>query len=457
MAGLFSQIKSGKKEIFRRAYIKRMTGSGAYESDWYEITKHIKKWGKISRAVDSSIIGRFKFNSLKLVVNNQEGLFNEETDTNSLWLGYASRQRTLVKLEAGFVDVQKRADGIWVRDEWQNSIWGSDYWDNANWDDTPIIFKGIISGNMLLTSSKNEIALNVMPLNEVFRQFPARNLSGLTGSQTASDIITLIRDQTDVNGAYIFRPFFENTTTGWDIDATTEIYANLNTSGAQDIREITVWEAIERLAQAENHVAYIALDGQFRFKSRAASSTAGFEFHGAGSFNRQYGHTIKKIDEFGPNFNKYYSRVEVKWVDADTLTSFEVVEATLTVSGASSSWVLGIRTFKIENSWIPTADVANTLATAIFNDYSALKREMRLATSFVPYLEVMDIVNVTYDSSGFKPNSNWDQRNWAPGSTELIWDDSGGDSLKLTNEEFAILSIDIDLDNLQCNFILRET
>lgn len=443
-----------------------MQGTGLFEDDWLEITDDIKKWGKIKVSIDAIRLNKFQFSPLVVTVSNDDGRYNPEDNESSLWYGYMQQQRTLFKVECGLIDQTLSSDGIWINNFYPDSSrWDESYFDgSAEWDsDGDAAFTGIINGDIPLTDN-NEVTFNVAPLTQVFRDFAARNISGLDASITASRFMTLLRDQTDGAGSYIFRPFFGDTTTNWDISTTTVQYANLNTNTAKDIREMNAWDAIEKLAEAENHVAYISRDGVFKFRPRDANtSTVAFEFFGGvGVHDTTYGHTIKKIYSYGKRMSKFYSRIQVKHTDLDTTTSFEVREATLTVSGDSAAWNLGQKTLSIENFWIPTSTVAQTIASSLFNDYSAVKNEIEFSTTLVPHLDILDRISITYDASPTNYINLWDQNNWADTAAaavtgeELVFDPSTGEAIKLTADEFKFQSIEIDLDRLECRFSARE-
>lgn len=417
-------------------------------------------------AIDAIRLNRLQFSALTLVVSNESGRYNPEDNEASLWFGYLQQQRTLVKIEVGFLQQVRNDDGTWVNIEFPGeSVWDEAYWDlGSEWDDpAPIAFKGVINGDIVLTDS-NEITLNVSPLLQVFRDFSARNLTGLDSSMTASRFMTLLRDQTDGSGNFVFRPFFDDTTSAWDIATTTVTYSNLNTNTAKDIRAMNVWEVVEKLAESENHVAFISRDGTFRFRPRDANTAAAaFEFFGGpGVYDSTYGHTIKKIQSYGKKQSKFYSRVEVQYREEDTTTSFEIVEATLTVASNNAAWNLGQKTIDIQNFWIPTSTVAESIAESLFQDYSAVKNEVEFTTSLVPHLDILDRVAVTYDASPVSANSLWDQFDWAETmgaaetGQELIFDANTGEALKLSGDEFKFQSIEIDLDKLECKFSARE-
>jgi hypothetical protein len=323
------------------------------------------------------------------------------------------------------------------------------------------VFTGVLSGDVTL-SDKNEVIFNVKPLNSVFQDFAARKLSGWTSTgMTASQFVTMLRDQTDGAGGFVFRPFFGDTTANWDISTTSNVFANLNTSTAQDVIDKNVWEIVEKLAEAENFVPFITRDGQFKFVSRdAVNTTNAFQFHGAGSFSNTYGQTIKEVTSYGFKISKYYSRVQIKWNAADTSTSYEVIDSNFEVGAASNPWVLGERTLELENLYIQTSTVANALAQQIYDDVSALKREIDFVTTFVPHLDLFDQFGIYYDPASINPASLWNANTWpddvVDAATDLILDSGEGDALVLSGETFKFLSYEIDLDNFQNRFLARE-
>ena len=76
--------------------------------------------------------------------------------------------------------------------------------------------------------------------------------------------------------------------------------------------------------------------------------------------------------------------------------------------------------------------------------------------------DIFDRVLITYDPTQATQNGLWDVYNWADTATgtsypdDMIWDSSPGDGLKLNSEEFRLISIDINLDTLECKFVGRE-
>ena len=432
-------IKKPHSFVFRRAYIKRRSATtGLFESSWVEISNDVKKWGSIKTDVDVERVGRLAFSGAQIVLANIEGKYNPEDNDNSLWSGYASQIRTLVKIEVGFRNSGRNSEGIWIHEELPAD---------------PTVFVGIISNNPAV-SDENEVTLDIQPLSQVFRDFPANMLSGLTSTGvTASQFMELVRDQTS-GGSYIFRPFFNDTTTYWEITATSQVYTNLNTASAADLHNLTVWDAIEKLAQSEHFLSYITPQGKFRWVPKTAGASATYSFIGIGwAPDSEYGHTIKRIHRYGKKLTNFYSRVAVKFQKDDTNTSFVNTAVAFAINGTNTAWNLGYRTYSVENFWIPNSAAAASIAGAIFSEVSALKEEINFSTTLVPHLNILDRVLVSYDATDFATiNERWDLGDW----DEMIWDSNRGDAIVLQNEAFKVLSININLDGLETRFVCRQ-
>lgn len=404
MSSINEMIRRPHARLFRRAYIKRrLASSGQYEDTWQEITDDVKSWGTIKTTVDITQYNKFKFSGFRIKVANSQGKFNSENIESSFWSGYSSPQRSLVRIEVGYLDQSLAADGTYTNTEYPQ--------DGGT---AASAFVGVIVGDMP-TSDKNEVILPVQPLTEVFRQYPAQNLSGYTSTGlTAQQFLENVRDHQDGNGDYVFRPFFGDTTTGFNIASTTVQYGDLNTSGAENVIDANVWEIIEGLSQAETKVPYVSKDGVFNFVDRVSTqSVSTYDFYGAGFHDRTNGHNVKNISKYGFKYSKFYSRVQVKFEEAETTSSYSVFESSLTVATNSLPWLYGHKTINIENLWIPTDTAAQTIAESVYNQVSNLKEEIAFTAPLIPQLEIFDRISVSYDTNYTAPESLWDANNWA--------------------------------------------
>jgi hypothetical protein len=453
---LTDAIRHPKARVFRRAYVRRrLATTGLFEDEWQEITKDVMSWGSIRSTADETQYGRLTLEGMNLKMTNNEGRYNPQDDPSSLWFGYANIQRSLLKIEAGFIGSTQGSTAFWMNPEFPGrATWDdpSSFWDIETWDSENTVFVGIIAGEMAV-SDDNTVTLNAKPLTQIFKDFPARNLVGWNSSLTASGFMQMLRDQTDGSGSFIFRPFFGDTTTNWEISATSNVYSSLVTGTASDVIDKTAWDIVEKMAVAEDRIAFISPTGVFKFISKTATSAIAFHFHGNGSFDTEYGHTIKKIQKFGKNFNNYYSAVQVKFREDDTATSYVSLDSAMVVSGSNNVWNLGARTFSLDNKWIPNTTVAQTIANTIYSALSTLQDRLEFTTSFVPHLTLLDRVAVSYDSTTrARAEELWDANDW---DTELEWDSSRGNAIILDAAEFKFLSMEINLDSLENRFVGR--
>lgn len=441
---LIQQIKQPVGQIFRRIYIKRRSAStGAFESTWQDMTDYVVRWGTYSWSVDTPRYGDLRFDNNVLSVSNTRGTFNPSDNVSSYWYGYGDMQRTLVKIEAGFIHSTHSAGNIWTHTEFPTNS---------------TLWLGIISGDIFF-DGRAQVQIPVRPVMQVFRDFPANDLRGFTTTGMSSGgVMAMIRDHTDGSGNFVFRPFVgDGTSTAWTIEtASSVLYANLNTYSAEDLHQMSVWDVVEKLANAENKFAFVNQSGSFIWQTKTIGAAEVFQFHGLGSFDRTYGHTIKKINRFGKRLTGFYSRVAVKYVNTDTSTSFVNTALPYAVSGSNTAWNLGQRTFRVDNYWLPDSAAASVVANAVFNRVSSLTEEIDFSTTFVPHVQLMDNVSLTYDAGEYaSTRSMWGAKNWSsgtPDAEDLIWDLESGDAVILNSVTFQILSVDIDLDNASCKF-----
>lgn len=455
-ASLVNLIKSPVAKVFRRFLVKRRSATtGQFESTWQDLTKYVKRWGSFGSSIDTPRFGELRFDNAAILMLNQEGTFNPNDNTDSFWNGYADLQRSLVRIQAGFLHQTLSAGGIWT---------------NTEYPTTTTIFQGIISGDIFM-SSYSEVVLPLRPLTQIFRDYLARDMSGFTSTgMTAGAWFARLRDHTDGSSNVVFRHFIgDGTTTNWTIGSGSIDYgvgaveAGLSTSTSNDIYDLDCWGIIERIAQAENSIAFIDRTGNFVFQSKTTTASVQYEFYGLGaspSANRTYGNTIKRVNSYGKRLTAYYSRVAVKYNRDDTSTSFVNTQVAYLIDGSNTAYNLGNRTFSIENFFLYNSANAAAVASSVLPDVSSLSEEIDFTTTFIPHLNLLDKISISYDATDFvTARSLWDLNDWASDSTttgsELIWDGGRGDSIVLNAVNFKILSIKIDLDNLETSFVAK--
>lgn len=449
MSTLIGEIKKNHNRIFRRLFVKRrLATTGLFEADWQDISIDVKRWGSITSKLDAERQNRLRFSRANITVANDEGKYNPESNDASFWFGYASQQRSLMKIEAGYIHQTLASSGLWINTEFPTS--------------SSTVFSGVLQGDLPITD-KDDITLKLYPLTQIFRDFPSRRLDDYTSTgMTASDFIEMVRDHTS-GGNYVFRPFFGDTTSNWDIQTTTSNYVDLSTQTAVDVRDSNVWHVMEKLAEAENYFIFVTPGGVLKFRGKSDITTAtSYEFHGAGSSNRTYGHNMLAIQQFGFRQSKYYARVELKWRQENTETSYIFKEADFTIAADNSAWNLGFRTFKMENLWLADTATAQATADTVFDEVSSEKNEIKFTASFVPQLTLTDRVSLTYNSNPVVVSSYWDIADWADTdgaadlASDLIWDRFASSAISLEGAEYKSLQITHDLDKLKTIFTAKE-
>lgn len=431
MTTLAGLIREPTHRVFRRAAIKRRSATtGLYEADWYDITDYVKAWGNFTIAVDDTRLNRFTHSGYSFRVKNDTGAFNHESVHTSLWNGYLTRYRTLVRIQAGYLD-------------------GSTEYPT---DTTQGIF--IMGAENSQNQDTNEMTFNCKSIISPFEETRADEIAGIaTGSLTASQIMTKIRDATDGSSGYLFRNFI--TSTSWSIQTTANALMNLNTTTI--LQNYSVWELMSKLAEAENFVIYATRTGGIVFGDRAPNTTGSqFSFYG-GKFNRP---NIIQFGAYKEAVNKLYTHVRMKYLEADTTTSYINRGTTTAISGSNLSWKYGRRTYEFEDTFF-SSDVSAAIASKLMNEFGNLRNEAEMVTKFIPELDILDRIDVSYRETNLTGSRLWDTENWASDAAAtatdgLSWDDETGTSLEFWEKGFKVLSKETDLDNFKTKLVIRE-
>ena len=328
--GLPELINNPVSQVFRRAYIKRRNAStGLLESDWQEITPYIIRWGNISVGLDDVRLNRFNLSGASLIVDNKDGKFNGEDNFNSLWYGYLTRYGSMLKIEAGY---QTLPNAVGWGFPW-GFAWGATT--EFPTDSTQGIF---ILDQEIPISSDNQVQVAASSLKSIFDGVKANEITGLGPTQTASELIAKIRDHTDGAGAVVFRQYIS--AASWLIQ-TTSSYYNIATSTALD-NEGTAWDLMVKLAEAEGYVVYINRFGQLVFGDRTPNtSVSQFSFYGQG-FPRQ---NVISVQSYREALNKVYNNIRLKYLSADTSTSYVTAGTSTVITPVNVQWKDGARIY----------------------------------------------------------------------------------------------------------------
>ena len=416
---LDTQINNPSSDVFRRLQFKRRDPStGRYEANWQDATEFVKRWGTIDTAVDDVRLNKFTHSGVNVTCRNDTGRFNDETNSSSLWFGWMTRYRSLMRIQAGY----KTAGGELPSDATQG------------------IF--ILTDEIEQDAVSNEVTLRGSSLQSVFDEVRARELPGIGATFTASELVTRIRDHTDGAGLSIFQEFISSG--AWTIQTTTNYYV-FNTD---TLENMTTWGLMEKLAEAEGNVLLINRTGGIEFRNRdPRQSSSQFSFFGQG-FPRQ---NIIKLKNENEAVNKLFTFFRLKYLDADTSTSYVTAGTTTAVSASNISWRYGQRVYEADNTFPLNTTTAQTIVNDLFTDFSGVKKEMDIDAKFHPTLEVLDRVDVSYRSYDVAFNSLWDV---------MVWDTDTwsreGNNFDYDGKAYKILGKRINLDNFVMGTKLRE-
>lgn len=420
---------------FRKLEIKRrIKATALYETDWYDITKYVTKWGNFQMAVDDLRVNQFNFSGLNVTVKNDYGEFNPEYEGQSLFYGYLTRYRTLVRLSAGYTDGS-----------------GNQFPANA----VQGVF--ILDANVDIATQNKEVRLNCRSIISPFEETRAGDVPGIQSPMTSSEIMETIRDATDGSGNYLFQYFISST--AWEIQSTTTDIGSFNTSTVLD--NYSIWELMQKLAEAENYIICPTRLGGLMFKDRLPRSiTPSWSFYG----QRYRDPDIISIDNYKEATDKLYTHIRFKFRAEDTSTSYMEIGTQTTIDPRSNEWIYGRRSYEFENEFFSDSNTAFVMAKKIVAEFGNLKNELMLTSIFNPEIEVMDLVEVYHHEYNTRGDENflWDVNNWASDTTTtdgeriLFWAPETTSTIDFYGKTFKVLSKRTDLDNYKTSFTLRE-
>jgi hypothetical protein len=418
-------IKRPNNSMFRRIYLKRRTTAGEYEGIWQEVDPAlIKSFGSVSFSVDEVIPNFFKIGNLNFSVYNGLGQFSDETDDNSFWYGYLGLARTLVRVDAGYVDHET----------------GNEYPTNST------LYIGLF-GDDFTYQENNIVSFPTRHISAIFDEFPADRIPGLGTTQTASEIVFRIRDYIDSNSISVFQKYIP--LADWNIISTTAYY---NMATTTTLQNKSCWKLLQDLAAAEQYVTYIDKSGQFYFVPQTDVNATAFRFSGINDEDRSYGHNIIGEMQINTNTRKIYNRVNVKFKPEDTITSYYIKQDTWSWGDSSSSFIYGVKEYKYDNEFLSTAG-AITVAENIYDEFKWPKKNYSFKAKFVPHLMVQDTALVTYKTQREDYSSYlWGYFKW----NNAYFGYSFGYNLQVDSITARIVSLSHNIDNFTSNVTLRE-
>lgn len=415
------EINNPSSWVFRRAHIQRRNATtGLFEGTWTSITPYVKNWGTLESSIDDVRFNAFKHSGITLKARNDTGAFNHESLPSSLWFGFMTRYRTLIRIQAGYEDTNATdlptdpTQGIYVMDK-----------------EAPISADG------------NDITIKCSSLQSIFEEVRARDVAGLGVTTSAGAIIAGIRGHSDASGNAIFTQFI--TSTAWTVDSNSANFYNPATSTS--LENLTCWGLMQNLAEAEGKVVYITRAGGIRFEARPiATGTSIFTFAGQG-YGRQ---SIIRLTEYKQALDKFYSFFRLKYLQAITSTSYVTAGTITSINVSNISWRYGQRVYEFENTFVDNTTQAQNIVNNLFTTLGTVTSEVVFDAKMAPHVDIHDPIAISYRSFDLSTQALWDANDW----NEFNW--AGGQSFDWNSQSFRIISKRLNLDNFTMHIKARE-
>jgi len=452
----------------RKVEIKRRLAdnSGDYETNWYDVTSLIISFGVMSISLDTDQVGVFVQNSMTLVADNSEKKWGEANRSTSLFAGFLTRYHTLFRVST-----------------WLEAADGTAY------PTTRTVFYGLLVGDIIETETTATLTINSTA--KVFGNKTADALT-LSASDTASAIVNKVLAIQDAGGTPVFDRYLEGT----EVSTTTVAYPDV--VGSSALQDQTCADVISRLCLAEDMAAFVGNDGKFYFRSKAPTGVEGdairggvwgktvfgstyretargvvphnrvgifctvalpvmWHFNGLGATDEYYGKNIIDVEQASNINTKIYNKVIIEHTDGSYV---EASDGNWQQGDESSSDKYGEIPLNISEHWLGTAGAA-TLANALYQSYKAPKLEVIFTSStYNPLLKLLDRVKFNYygpptvNTPGYFGISVFGTNYTDNNGVGLFAGRSGG--IVVENLSMNIIGMEIDLDNFQPKFHLRE-
>lgn len=424
---VLQQLKKSKVTVFRRFSVRRRLddASGDYETDWQDLSEFVIKWGTISWALDEKKYNFFTQRGVTITVDNSKGTFDHERSTASFWHNALTRYRTLVKIEAGFVDPD----------------------DGSDIPNPSVLFYGILALENIKQNDGFTVALNIKGLHSVLDEVPGNKavVEADMGSLTSSQLMTKIKNITDGSSNLILQKFISSG--AWNISTTTNTLTALNTTTLLD--NLSCWGIAKKLAEVENKIVYIDRSAQLNFRDREETTATTFSFVGVPFRDETYGHTIKRIENYQDDIDLLFNRIFVKYgIGAE---DHVIAEENWAVGDNTTSWKYGVKKLNVNNDWL-SASLAQTIAVNLLGDLNIIGLKVDIVTKLIPHLDLLDKVTVQYEPDSRVIGSKWDGFNWDEG----LWGLEGTPFFGFSGNDFKIVKIKHKLDSLESVFTIKE-
>lgn len=384
----------------RKIFIKRrLVDTGTYEADWVRIDNFKNKnrvvdFGSGSQEIDHQPgdIANFEVSEYSITFDNSEGLFNVESDGNSIWnpeFTFLNRKLTKLKIETGYLDDRRPPGFIWNQFKWNDgSKWGGSIERGVE-----NVYEGVIE--KVVISESQKAVVTVVSYQFVLTKFPITDLSAIftapaTQFATITDTVRDILNQPKITE---FFPFVE-AVPGEDVI----IDRSLLTEG-------TYWEILKDLAKKSNSIISVVGDS-IEFKERKPSTFIVKEFFGNGSKRPRNIFNIDQYDDEGAD------RVRVFWKELDGDLTAKSTDPLLLAKYLSDPE-------EVDLSEITTDEEKQSVLDALLAEWEKNKPTISFPTKFL-INQIKPLDRITIDIPGHYVAINggfiWNQWKWNDGS-----------------------------------------
>jgi hypothetical protein len=409
-------VRAPSSHVFRRLFMKRVLSAGGYEADWLEITEFVTSWGTIKESYgDNLYTGEYEVEAVNVGLDNSKAKFNSETDTNSLFFGFATRINTRFKIDIGFYDIN------------QEEVPGRSFYGLSRSEPTVL--------------GSGTIKYKIGSVLGVFKLFAAKGISE-QNQDTDVHVDRLVKKTQ--NAARIFDRYFE----GPDDATRYQIQAGVEKFLVSIPEDMTVWDKITELSLYENFFPSITDDGNFQWTDRNETIAVQWVFNGAGSFDNIYGINIIDITQ-QLGVDRVFTRVGIEINDG----TIRVKEINWTPGDSSVPDLYGAKVFEYEAT---PGELNNALGDSIADRLLAATQTphniFKINTTFIPHLRVND--RVTLNFKGSEAGDAFINDSSILDGPDLL--DGPRGAIDLVNRDCKISELQISLDTLQCQFELTE-
>ena len=374
MATLTQLIRRGKQFAIRRCYIKRRDETtGVYEADWVRVDNYngksrVKNWGTVSIEIDNqpNRIAGFNVSNLTIQFRNDDGLFNVETTTGSLWFGYLNRQKTKLKVECGYED--DAGDDVGVAS----------------------IFEGYI--DRVKIGDDQLAKITILSYQNLLQGYEFEDIAGLGATETVNTLIDAMMNQVKIVEyiPYVAADAAQNKTI---------TVADLSGS---------YWDVIKILCYKSGSVPKLVGD-VWSFKKREIDASSSFDFEGKGSTAISDIFKISSYDDEGAD------RITTKWFSSGG-ESATTTDATLRLKYPIDKTI----DLELISSGAERQDIIDELLSQWENPKPIIEFETRFLVNILEPLNkiTLNVIGEAYPQCIFI----WDSFNWIPDENNITPD-----------------------------------